>query len=63
MTPEDRLVTTSPDEDAANAMEKLIQKDVRQLPVVRGSDQFLGLLRRRDIMRWLQLNSEEERAV
>jgi hypothetical protein len=114
MTPLQNLVTVTPDEDAAQAMDKLIQRDVRQLPVVRiapatemnwatahipganmpeggyaaagnypaaipatgetqtvetrtseGSasglantgPEFLGLLRRRDIMRWLQLHS------
>lgn len=56
MTPSPRLVTVSPDEDAASAMEKLIQRDVRQLPVVCSENdfEFIGLLRRRDILQWLQ---------
>jgi Zn-dependent protease len=58
MTSGEKLVTIAPEDDAAEAMEKLIQRDVRQLPVMRGNREFLGLLRRRDIMHWLQLNSE-----
>jgi Zn-dependent protease len=58
MTGGENLVTITPDNDAAEAMEKLLQRDVRQVPVVRNNHEFLGLLRRRDIMRWLQLNSE-----
>jgi Zn-dependent protease len=54
MTPTPRLVTVSPEEDAASAMEKLIQRDVRQLAVVCPDFEFLGLLRRRDILQWLQ---------
>lgn len=56
MTPSPRLVTVSPEEDAASAMEKLIQRDVRQLPVVCSDNdyEFIGLLRQRDILQWLQ---------
>jgi Zn-dependent protease/CBS domain-containing protein len=57
MTPTSQLLTVSPDEDAAEALDKLTQNDVRQLPVVRGGE-LLGLLRRRDIVKWLQLHSE-----
>lgn len=61
MTPESSLVTVSPEEEASSALEKLVQRDVRQLPVVRkitGGQEFVGLLRRTDIVRWLQLNSQ-----
>jgi Zn-dependent protease/predicted transcriptional regulator len=57
MTPADQLVTVSPGDDAAGALDKLTQNDVRQLPVLRGGE-LLGLLRRRDIIKWLQLHSE-----
>ena len=57
MTPVDQVVVASPQEDAATAMTRLMQRDVNQLPVIEGG-QLLGLLRRRDIMRWLQLQSE-----
>jgi len=59
MTPQEKIVTISPDEDASEAVDKLVQRDVRQLPVVYNNCEFIGLLRRRDIMRWLQLQSEE----
>lgn len=54
------LVTAAPEDEASAAMEKLIERDVRQLPVVRPGaygGELLGLLRRQDIMRWLQLHS------
>jgi Zn-dependent protease/predicted transcriptional regulator len=57
MTPVDQLVTVTPDEDAAEALNKLMGRDVRQLPVVRDGE-LTGLLRRRDIIKWLQLESE-----
>jgi Zn-dependent protease len=57
MTPVDQLVVVTPDEDAADALNKLTQRDVRQLPVVRDGG-LAGLLRRRDIIKWLQLESE-----
>jgi CBS domain-containing protein len=57
MTPGDKLVTATPEEDAADALNKLTQKDVNQLPVVNRGE-LVGLLRRRDIIRWLQLNSQ-----
>lgn len=57
MTPVDRLVLTTINEDAADAVRKLIERDVRQLPVMH-EGRLAGLLRRRDIMRWLQLHSD-----
>lgn len=57
MTPMGELVVASPEEDAAHALRKLMERDVRQLPVMRAG-QLVGLLRRRDIMRWLQLQSD-----
>ena len=58
MTPQEQLATISPHEDASEAMNKLIQRDVSHLPVVLDNCEFLGLLRRHDIIRWLQLNQE-----
>lgn len=58
MTPREKLVTTSPDEESDEALNKLRQGDHRQLPVLQ-QEQLVGLLRRRDIMRWLQLQSAE----
>ena len=59
MTPADQLVSVNPEEDAAEALNQLQARDVRQLPVVRNGS-LAGLLRRRDIISWLQLHSELE---
>jgi Zn-dependent protease/predicted transcriptional regulator len=58
MTPAEDLVKTTPDADAADALSRLSGRDVRQLPVVRNGN-LLGVLRRSDIVRWLQLQSKE----
>jgi len=57
MTPADDLEVVDPDEEASDALNKLARRDVRQLPVVSGG-RLVGVLRRRDIIRWLQLHSE-----
>jgi Zn-dependent protease/CBS domain-containing protein len=57
MTPVDQLQTVTGRDDAADALNKITQQDVRQLPVVQDG-QLVGLLRRRDIVRWMQLQSE-----
>jgi Zn-dependent protease/CBS domain-containing protein len=57
MTPSEELDVISPREDATEALQKITRRDVRQLPVVQDG-RLVGLLRRRDIMRWLQLQSE-----
>ncbi|NLF12153.1 MAG: CBS domain-containing protein [Anaerolineaceae bacterium] len=59
MTPEGNLITVKPDEDAAEALHRLQQQDVRQLPVTTNGT-LQGLVRRRDFVRWLQLESELE---
>jgi CBS domain-containing protein len=57
MTPANKLVTVTTDQDAVEAMTQLQRCDVRQLPVMRNGT-LAGLLRRRDLVRWLQLHSE-----
>jgi Zn-dependent protease/CBS domain-containing protein len=57
MTPKADLVTVMPDEDAADALRKLSQNNIRQLPVMDQGD-FVGLFRRSDILRWLKLESD-----
>ncbi len=60
MTPKGKLVVVDTDEDAGDALRKMTEADVRQLPVVH--DQRLeGMLRRRDVMRFLQLQSDSAR--
>ena len=58
MTPRSELITTSPDDSAQEAMKSISRKDIRQL-VVMENDQLFGLVRRRDIVRFLQLQSDE----
>ncbi len=57
MTRAEQLAITSPQEDASAALEKLERRNVHQIPVLKDGA-LVGLLRRRDIIRWLQLQSE-----
>jgi Zn-dependent protease/CBS domain-containing protein len=57
MTPADQLAVTTPEENAGTALDKLTRRDVQQVPVVE-EGRLVGLLRRRDILRWLQLQAE-----
>ena len=57
MTPVDQLVSINKEEDAAEALIKLRSQDVRQLPVMQNGA-LAGLLRRRDIIKWLQLQTD-----
>lgn len=54
MTPAEELLTLSQDDWADEALNKLRERDVRQLPVLHNGE-LAGLLRRRDIVKWLQL--------
>jgi len=56
MTPRESLVIMAPGDDASEALEKLAMRDIRQLPVLQG-ELFVGLLRLRDIVRFLQTQS------
>ena len=56
MTPRDRLVVMAPGDEASDALDKLAQHDIRQLPILQ-VDTFVGLLRRRDLVRFLQTQS------
>jgi Zn-dependent protease/CBS domain-containing protein len=56
MTPTNALVVTTPSETAAEALRKLAEADVEQLPVVReATGELVGALERRDVARWLEL--------
>jgi CBS domain-containing protein len=57
MVPENDLEVVTTSEDAMNAFEKLTRKEMRQIPVVRNG-QLIGMLRTRDVLRWLQMRSE-----
>ena len=56
MTPANQLAVVRPQDDAATALDKLMEHDVRQVPVI-ADGHLVGLVRRRDIMRWLQLQA------
>jgi Zn-dependent protease/CBS domain-containing protein len=58
MTPADQLAVVRPQDDAATALDRLTERDVRQVPVI-SNGRLMGLVRRRDIMRWLQLQAPE----
>jgi CBS domain-containing protein len=57
MTPADKLDVISPREEASEALQKLARRDVNQVPVVQNGA-LVGILRRSDIIRWLQLQSD-----
>jgi Zn-dependent protease len=57
MTPYDQCTVLEPDEDAAEAMTKLANCNVRQLPVLE-NDVLSGVLRRQDVIQWMRLHSE-----
>lgn len=59
MTPRAELETTHPDEQAAEALNVLTRSEYRQLPVLDETG-LRGLLRRRDLIKWMQLHSEAE---
>jgi Zn-dependent protease/predicted transcriptional regulator len=61
MVPANELDAVSPREDAMDAFQKLAQKEMRQIPVVQNGE-LVGMLRRRDILRWLQVQSETSHA-
>jgi Zn-dependent protease/CBS domain-containing protein len=54
MTPLERLAVARPSEEVSDALQKLARADVDQLPVVEAGE-VRGLLRRADVLRWLEL--------
>lgn len=57
MTPVSQLEYVTPDQDAADAFDHLQRLDQRQIPV-KLNNQIIGLLRQKDILRWLQFQSQ-----
>jgi Zn-dependent protease/CBS domain-containing protein len=57
MTPVEELATVAADAAADEALNELTARDVRQLPVLQDGA-LVGLIRRRDIVKWLQLQGE-----
>jgi Zn-dependent protease/CBS domain-containing protein len=56
MTDASHLDIVTASEDAGNALEKLTRRDIGQAPVIENG-RMVGLLRRRDILKWLELQS------
>ena len=56
MTPSEEMVVISPEDDAVDAFNRLQENNIHQMPVMTES-KIVGLLRRRDIVRWLQFQS------
>lgn len=61
MTPLDRLITVTPNSDAAEALQRMATHDVNQLPVVEG-EHLVGMVYRSDFLRWLELHRATLRA-
>jgi Zn-dependent protease len=57
MTPVSQLDFVTPDQDAADAFDRLQRMDLRQIPVML-NNQIVGLLRQKDILRWLKFQSD-----
>jgi Zn-dependent protease len=57
MTPSHELVTVTADQPATDALRKLSEREVDQVPVVERDGSLLGLVRRQDILRWLSLHT------
>jgi len=57
MTPGDQVDVVTPREDISEAMELFNRRDIRQVPVMQDGH-LVGMLRRGDIIRWLQLQSD-----
>jgi CBS domain-containing protein len=62
MTPAEQLEYVGPQDEASVALDKLMQRDVNQVPVI-SEGHLVGLVRRRDIMRWLQLQRPNKVAI
>jgi len=54
MTPASELSTMGPSEDAIDALQELAKRDIDQIPVV-DDGHVLGMIRRKDIVKWLGL--------
>ncbi len=58
-TPAEALSVVRPDDDAAEAMHALSQRNINQLPVIEDG-RVRGLVRREDILKWLALRGEPD---
>jgi CBS domain-containing protein len=58
MTPRKDLITLSPEDCADESLNAISRNAIRQVVIMDGND-FFGLVRRRDIVRYLQIQSDE----
>lgn len=58
MIPEEKLLKARPDEELYEVMERMSEDDVNQLPVVDQSGQWIGMVARDNILRFIRLQSE-----
>lgn len=58
MTPFDALLTVKPSDSLWQALELMAKHDVHQVPVVDETGEIVGVVRRNDILRFLQLQAE-----
>lgn len=56
MTPRASLAVVTPDMEVKDALEKLAERDVDQVPVLDGDDNLVGMLSRSDVARWFELH-------
>ncbi len=61
MTPATQLVTLAPEDKTGKALDILASRDIRQIPVVKDG-RLEGLLRRTDIVKWMQLQTNRRDA-
>jgi len=52
------LITINPSTDISDAVEQMIRKDIRRLPVIE-EGKLIGMVTERDILRWLLITAYE----
>jgi CBS domain-containing protein len=57
MTPSKKLEVVAPEANVSEAFDRLQDREISQLLVMHGN-KIVGLLRRKDIVRWLELQSQ-----
>jgi Zn-dependent protease/CBS domain-containing protein len=58
MTPRERLLIVSPDDDVAAALQLMASRSIHQLPVIDSTRTFLGFITRGDVLSLINIRSE-----
>jgi Zn-dependent protease/CBS domain-containing protein len=58
MTPREKLLTVTPDDELLHALEIMAEHDVHQLPVIDRERNFLGLVTRADVLQLIHIRTE-----